>query len=141
MELDGFIIADAAVGAPDGKMYIHGGGITALKPAFVPWIQPQLAFMIRLLLEPDELAEAHTFRLAIVDPEREEVRAATEHEFGPIEDLLEPVEGEELVVQLMVTMTPIQFPREAVYSVELDVNGRRLRTMPLPVVAQPRPAG
>jgi hypothetical protein len=136
LELDSFLIADGAYGSPEGKIYIHGGGITRLNPLWVPWLQPQLAFMIRLKAEPEDFGEHHVVTIAFIDPAGEEgERSTIAHEFGPIGPP-EAIEGEDLFLQLFLTISPIPFNRAGLYHVAVRVDGDELRRDPFPINPQ-----
>ena len=72
MRLDFCIVAEAAH-ATGGKLYIHGGALSNIAPPALPWLQPQLAFVLRVELEEGEDHEDHEIRLVMCAPSGEQV--------------------------------------------------------------------
>jgi hypothetical protein len=144
MQLDTFMLADAATGTPDGKLFIHGGGITRINPPVLPWTQPQLAIVARLLMDPDDWDATHELQLLVLDPDGALVMPP-----APIPVTAPPrpqaAEGEEQYVQLALGLASPTFAREGTYRVELRLGERLLRSLPLSVVAvrpePPAPSG
>lgn len=50
MILESLLLADNAAAA-GGKLYVHGGGITRITPPTLPWVQPLLTVVLRLLAD------------------------------------------------------------------------------------------
>jgi hypothetical protein len=133
MRLDAFLLADAVSAPPDGKLYIHGGGLTVIRAPVVPFSTP-LGIAIRLLAEEAELERPHEFTLSIRDPEGGDVVPAMSFKTGPAtEERLE--EGEERFLQIAVNFGGLGFPVLGTYQIEFQADGEPVRTMALPVVA------
>jgi hypothetical protein len=133
VELTAFMIADAAYGSPDGKMFIHGASISRLMPPFVPWIQPQIAFVLRFRMdEGDSWHAKHTLGIDLLLPNGEGTSSSVRHRFGPIEKP-DYIEGEEEALQLVMTLTPVRFPSEGLYEIVLSLDGEPLTQRPFPV--------
>lgn len=135
MRLDFLLLADAATEA-GGKLYIHGAGITRLQVPNFPWAQP-LSLIARFVLESeaDAAAERH-FSFQVVDPSGNEL-------LPPLTATLHPkdatsgervVEGEQRYLQVILNMHTLQLITPGIYQLVVDVNGREVGRMSLPVV-------
>lgn len=138
MRLDALLIADAATAA-DGKLFIHGGGITRINPSRFPWGQ-SLAFVIHLVLDADDDPGAtHTLAIELRDPAGNHVIPAGAHTLPPVE-VYKAVPGEVLSYAIAATYTNVVFPQEGLYEVRVLVDGVQLRDFPLPAVYSPVPS-
>jgi len=60
-------LADAALGHPDGKMYVLGGGIdTVFSPTF-PFIAQPLSIVLKAEFEPDESDSPHLVEVQLLN--------------------------------------------------------------------------
>lgn len=133
MRLEAFLLADAATATPDGKLYIHGGGITRLTAAVLPLVS-QLALVVRLAVDVDDFKQEHTFSFSLADPDGGIVVPPVPLKVAAQEPPKLP-EGEERFLQLAIGLGPVTFSRAGLYRLKLTVNNRTLRSMNLPVVA------
>jgi Family of unknown function (DUF6941) len=72
VKLDSFMLADAAL-ATDGKLYVHGGGLREITPPGLPWLHPQLAYVLRVEIEDGDETRDHEIRIAMRAPSGEEL--------------------------------------------------------------------
>jgi hypothetical protein len=134
MRLDAFLLADAASAPPDGKFYLHGGGITRFTVPVLPFTIPQIGVFVRLEVNEAEIQTEHRFRLSMIDPDGISVLPPQEFAAGPFEPAaLEP--GEERYVALALNLGGITFGRPGLHRFEFHIDGELLRSTPLPVVA------
>jgi len=63
VQLTTALLADAAIATPDGKLYIHGGGIDTILVPRVPVLHPTLALALSVLVEMDD--RGHDLRVDI----------------------------------------------------------------------------
>ena len=135
MELDSFLLADAASVA-DGKLYVHGGGITRIAAPELPWVHPQLAIVIRLRLDPDDLQDkGATLQVRLFAPDGSFVVPNADVPL-PAGQRTPKAEGEEGFAQVVLTVAPVPFEREGTYLLEVALDGRPIREMRIPVVLQ-----
>lgn len=139
MELDTLLVADAAAATPDGKLFIHGGGITRISAPMIPWTQPQLAVVARLRMNEEDWGRVHELQITVVDPNGAFIMPP-----APISVPAPPrppaPEGEEQYVQLALGLASPTFASEGIYRLELRLGEHVLRSLPLSVVAV-RPEG
>lgn len=138
MRLDTCLLADAATATPDGKLFIHGGGISRITPPVLPWTHPLLAVVLRFELEAGDADRTHELALALVSPKGDQM-------LSPVPTLEVPpqrtraVEGEESYLQAALQFATIPFASEGIYTLEVRVDGANVRSVPLAVVAPQTP--
>jgi hypothetical protein len=132
LELDTFMLADA-VSAHEGKVYLHGAGLTRINAVGLPVALPQLSVFARFRPDEEDLSRGHSLYLALLDPQGDPVVAPQELEIGP---LPRPTlaEGEEFFAQLVFTFAPVVFAIAGVYRFEFLVDGESVRSMTFPVI-------
>lgn len=128
------ILADAATATPDGKLFIHGGGITRITAATLPWVQPQIALVARFLMEDADFEQSHELQLSIADPSGALLVPPVPIEF-PQPTVPDVQEGEERFMQIALGLASLTFTTEGLYEVELRMDGEVVRSLPLAVVA------
>lgn len=111
MKIDTLLLADAAT-ASEGKIYVHGGGLTNITPPFFPWTHPQLAIVFRVVVEPGDEAEDHEMVIEILDPEGAAV--VPELKVPMPRDSIPPREEEDEVIYLMGALTLAGLPLQTV---------------------------
>lgn len=134
MRLDAFLIADAVSAPPDGKFYLHGGGITRFTLPVLPFTLPQLGVFIRFEIDEGEFDEPRQFRLTFTDPGGVLLVPPQEFASAPLESAsLES--GEERYVAIALTLGGLTFGRAGLHRLDFHLDGDLVRSMPLPVVA------
>jgi uncharacterized protein DUF6941 len=133
MRLDAFLLADVVTAPPDGKVYVHGGGLTRITAPVLPFTLPQLGILARFAIEASELERPHDFAFSLTDADGNDVIPPGELRSAPIAPPEVP-EGEEHYLQLALNLTGITFPTAGVYHFELRADGEPVKTMTLPVV-------
>lgn len=137
MELNALLIADAVSAPPDGKFYIHGGGLTRLIVPALPCPIPQLGVLVRLEIDESEIGETHEFRFGLTDPDGVLVGAHPNFRAeipGPGPEAPEPVEGEQRFVVLAMNLAGITVGRRGLHRFEFYLDNELRGTVPLPVV-------
>jgi hypothetical protein len=132
MRLETLIMADNAAAA-EGKLYLHGAGISRITPPQIPWPHPMLSFVIRLEAHSmEDFLAPHELTLAIEDPDGGLLlppRTLTLMHNEPPALL----EGEPLYANLVFTVAPILFVKEGLHTVKVELDGEPAAAVPLPV--------
>jgi hypothetical protein len=139
MRVDVFLLADAATVA-DGKLYVHGGGITRINTHVLPLLVPT-TLTVRFAMEARELEEAHRFSWVVRNPDGSLLMPEAVLDSSPGEKA-ELIEGEEGYLQLTIQM-PLMVQHAGVHRVTFSVDGEIVRDMTVPVVlleSSPTPA-
>lgn len=132
LNLDTFLLADHAVAAPDGKLYINGGGITRLTAPVVPFALPFLSVVLRFAFSHSDVGD-HFLLIRLQDPQAVDMLPADPSEFlvpepdGPKE--------EEHFVQVVMSFGGIPILMRGTYQFTIEVNGKVIREFRLPVVS------
>jgi hypothetical protein len=118
-----FILADGAQEA-NGKLYILGGGWDTLYSRAFPFVQPQLALAIKLVIPWGATAEPHELLVALVDedgasvlpePPRLQFNVGRPHNAEP---------GDEVSMPFTITLGQLTIARPGRYSFLLHIDGR-----------------
>lgn len=136
MRLNALLIADAVSAPPDGKFYIHGGGLTRLTVPAFPFPVPQLGVFVRLEIEEHEVGEMHEFAFEFTDPDGDPVGPGARFEAQippPLPGFPELEEGEQRFVVLALNIGGISVGRRGLHTFAFRVDGEALGTVPLPV--------
>ena len=134
-----FFAADHAAVAPDGKIYVNGGGISLLRfPAF-PATLPTIGIAAILELPFHDLMRDHTIRVGMVGPGDQELSVRVEAQFRSA-PTPEAQFGESSLVPFAVTVANVEFPAPGRYALVLwfdNVEKKRygLRAIQTPIVA------
>lgn len=134
MILDTLLLADAATATPDGKLFIHGGGITQLNPPALPWVQPLITVVVRLRMEEDDWDQPHQMQLEVSNPSGTPIMPPS-----PINVEATPqpeaTEGEDQFLQMALAIANPIFTEEGLYRFDLTIDGELARSMPVAVKA------
>jgi hypothetical protein len=133
MRLDAFLLADAASAPPDGKFYIHGGGLSRFVVPMIPY-PLGVALFIRLEVEEEELAAAHHFRVTVHGPVGLNI-APLEFVAHPWEDAPPLLAGEKRFVQVALNL-PLAIVRTGLYRIELHADGELMESLPIPLILE-----
>lgn len=132
MRFETLMLADNAA-AVQGKLYIHGGGITRLTPPQLPWAHPMLTFVLQVVGDDvDDLRGQHQLRLIVADPQGGFI-------VGPADVTLqhdaplELLEGEALIAYVSITVAPLLLATEGVHMIHVELDGEHVADLPLPV--------
>jgi hypothetical protein len=131
MRLDTLILADAASTPPDGKFYIHGGGLTRFVVPQLPY-PLGVAVFLRFEVSDEEMRKRHRFRVLV---------------FGPVGLNIQPIEfeseatrkppplleGEPRFIQVALNL-PLLIGRVGMYRIEVYVDDELIRAHPVPLV-------
>jgi hypothetical protein len=138
LRLNALLVADAVSAPPDGKFYIHGGGLTRLTVPIIPFPIPQLGVFVRLEVGEDEdlIGSVHEFRFALTDPDGVALGVPPKFQAaipGPPPGAPGPEPGEQRFVVLAVNLAGIIVGRTGLHTLEFHVDDELLGEVPLPV--------
>ena len=122
-----FFAGDHAAVAPDGKIYVNGGGIGVLRFAAFPATLPSLGIVAILELAFHDLMQDHTIRVGLRGPSGEELPVRVEARFRAA-PTVEAQFGEPGFVPFAVTVTNVEFPSPGAYTLVLWVDNAERQT-------------
>ena len=132
-----FIVAEAAY-ASEGKLYIHGGALTNIAPPGFPWMHPQLALVLRLVVVPDDFETEHSIHVALYDDERNEITPSLLVPVLP--ESMPPMQvNRPMHLNAALTIANVTFERPGFYDFVVSVDGVEVGSERL-VVHEPRSA-
>jgi hypothetical protein len=82
MELETILLADAASTA-EGKLYVHGGGLTRLTPPMLPWLHPQITVVLIFRTDEADLGQTRRLQLTLTAPDESLAMPAALSSPGP----------------------------------------------------------
>jgi hypothetical protein len=133
MELDTFLLADAATVTPDGKMFVHGGGLTRIAVPALPWTQPQLALVMRFRMEESDWDAAHQLQVSLAAPDGTAVIPPGSIEV-PVGNQPETLENEESFLQIALSIASVPFLNQGIYTFRLALDGEPRGSLSLAVI-------
>lgn len=134
-----FSLCDHATVPPDGKVYIHGGGVNQVFVPQLPGMIRNLWLMVRLSIPWHMLGEPHTVRIRSLDLDRNPI--------GPTDPLITtPFElgkppghrpGDESAINICVELTGLQVEEPMTIRFHLSVDDEVIGSLPLKVQLLP----
>jgi hypothetical protein len=131
-----FFAADHAVVAPDGKIYVNGGGIGLLRFAAFPATLATLGIVAILELPFHDVMHDHTIRVGLRGPSHEELPVRVEARFRAA-PTLEAQFGEPGFVPFGVTVTNVELLSPGAYTLVLWFDNVEKQTYRFHVIQTP----
>lgn len=128
MKLRNFIVADAVDFGSGGKVFIHGGGVTEIQAAKLPWPQPQLSVLVTLQPEDEAPGTDHVISVRFLREDGSPLGPELESNFriGPRE---EPHETGGF--HFGAGFAGVVFPEAGLYWVQVSVDETEIDRVPL----------
>ena len=134
-----FTLCDHAAVPPDGKVYIHGGGIHQLYVPQIPGPLRALFLVVRLSIPWHMLGEPHTVTVRVLDLDRNPI--------GPVDPLLAtPFElgrppghrpGDESAFNMCAELNGLAVQQPMTLRFHLSVDDEPIGSLPLKVLQMP----
>ncbi len=138
-----FTLCDHAAVPPDGKIYIHGGGVHQLFVPQIPGPLRTLFLMVRLSIPWHMLGEPHTVKIRVLDLDRKPV--------GPVDPLITtPFElgrpaghrpGDESAINICAELNGLTIHQPMTLRFHLLVDDQTIGSLPLKVGQMATPGG
>jgi len=129
MDLSFAFFADSAVVPPDGKLYVLGGGFSALSMATLPG-RAAFAVVAGFRFNAADVGQAHQVELRLTDSQGKLVLAPVVLQFQAAGAKLVP--GQEVSIST-VTILQLMFGEPGVYATEFWTGGNRIGSVSLSV--------
>jgi hypothetical protein len=134
-----FTLCDHASVPPDGKIYIHGGGVHQLYVPQIPGPLKTLFLVVRLSIPWHMLGEPHTVHIRALDLDRRPI--------GPVDPLIStPFElgkpaghrpGDESAINICAELTGLSVAQPMTLRFHLLVDDETIGSLPLKVAQMP----
>jgi hypothetical protein len=133
MRLDTILIADAVSTPGDGKFYIHGGGYSRIEISGLPAPIP-IGVFVRFQVEDDDEQTEHRFCITLIGPAGVPNTFPIEGEAVPPSDNAQDLLENEPQYLDVAVQIPAVAVREGLYRIQVELDGKMMREVPLPVV-------
>lgn len=134
------VLADSAVANPqDGKLYILGGGISAIGVQRFPAQHPALSLALGVEFAPSECGRPHTLEVTFLDPDGTPLLPKLTQQFVPQKNAVDGTlpTGWQAVINFQ--QLPFQKPGDNAFSIVID--GQEVVSLPLRIFAMQAAAG
>ena len=132
-----FTLCDHAVVPPDGKIYIHGGGVHTLYVGQIPGPLRSLYLVARLSIPWHMLGEPHTVKIHALDLDRKPISPTDPLITTPFELGRPPGHrpGDESAVNICAELNGLTIQEPMTIRFHLLVDDELIATLPLKVLA------
>ncbi len=134
-----FTLCDHATVPPDGKLYIHGGGVHQLFLQQIPGALRTLFLVARLSIPWHMLGEPHTVHIRALDLDRKPLGAVDPLITTPFELGKPPGHrpGDESAINICAELSGLAVPQPMTIHFHLEVDERPIAVLPLKVIQVP----
>ena len=134
-----FTLCDHATVSPDGKIYIHGGGVNQLFVPQIPGPLRALWLMVRLAIPWDMLSEPHTVKIRALDLDRNAIGANDPLITTPFELGKPPGHrpGDESAINICAELSGLSVDQPMTLRFHLMVDDETVGSLPLKIVHMP----
>jgi uncharacterized protein DUF6941 len=127
------MLADFALGHPDGKAYILGGGIDILRPATLPVVLPNISFIAKIEFTPAETGRPRVIEVVPLDSDARPLGPPARVDVTPQQNPDYP--GLPVSVQVVLNFRDFKVERAQTLAFAVLVDGHEVASVPLHVIA------
>src|SRR4030081_1708022 len=138
-----FTLCDHAAVPPDGKIYIHGGGVHQLYVPQIPGPLRTLYLVVRLSIPWHMLGEPHTVTIHALDLDRKSISSSDPMITTPFE-LGKPAghrPGDESAINICAELNGLTIQQPMTIRFHLLIDDQLIASIPLKVLQMPTPVG
>jgi len=132
------MLADVALGHPDGKVYILGGGVEILKPPALPFVVPNISFVAKIEFTPAETGRPRVIEVVPLDSDARQLGPPARVDITPQQNPEYPGLPVSVQIVLNIRDLPIERPQSLAFAVLVD--GHEVASVPLHIIAPRAPA-
>jgi hypothetical protein len=137
MELAFAITAHAAEVTPDGKIWVLGGDFEVIHAPGFPVVQPAMALVVKIRLQPMECDQEHHLRVELIDQDAHPLREAVTLPFTPRLDPNRP--GRALSLSMVLNFQALRFETSGDYAFVILVDDAQIGNVPLTLQSTAQP--
>lgn len=137
MELAFAITAHAAEVTSDGKIWVLGGDFEIIHTPGFPVVQPAMALVVKIRLQPMECDQEHHLRVEMIDEDAHPLREPITLPFTPRLDPNRP--GRALSLSMVLNFQNLQFATPGDYAFVILVDDIQIGSVPLTLQPMPQP--
>jgi tetratricopeptide (TPR) repeat protein len=128
-------LADHAVAADDGRIYMIGGGIDRLAAGVFPAVVPHLSLAVKFLMSPEERSQEHSVQVRLMDPAGHPIMAPMGLLIPTSDQAGSPASKESTQVetpyQFVYNMRDLRFEAQGAYWFSVELDSRELGPLAL----------
>jgi hypothetical protein len=138
-----FTLCDHAVVPPDGKIYIHGGGVHTLYAGVIPGTLKSLYLVVRLSIPWHMLGEPHTVKIHALDLDRKPISSTDPLITTPFELGKPPGHrpGDESAINICAELNGLVIQQPMTIRFHLTIDDEPIASLPLKIMEMPMPVG
>ncbi len=125
-------LADFALGHPDGKIYVIGGGWDTIQVANLPAAHPHLALVLKMEFAPAECGQQHTIAIHPLDADGAPFLPVATMQVTPQKNPKYP--HLPVGVQYVLNIQGLLLTKEGEYAFSILVDSQEAASIPLRVV-------
>ena len=129
------MLADFALGHPDGKLYILGGGVEILKPPALPFVVPNISFVAKIEFTPAETGRPRVIEVVPLDSDGRPLGPPARVDVTPQQNPQYP--GLPVSVQVVLNIRDLPIERAQSLAFAVLVDGHEVASVPLHIIAPP----
>lgn len=127
------MLADFALGHPDGKVYILGGGLEILRPPALPFVVPNISFVAKIEFTPAETGRPRVIEVVPLDSDARPLSPPTRVDVTPQQRTEYP--GLPVSVQVVLNIRDLTIEKAQTLAFAVLVDGHEMASVPLHVPA------
>lgn len=136
MRIAYLLLADHALAADDGRLYLIGGGIDRLGAAQFPVILPHLSLAMKFYLDPAEAMAEHTIQVRLVNPNDKPIISPMGQVLAPSSPLA-PIPSP---YHFVYNIRDVPFQDAGHYQLSVEFDQRELGPLPLTIEVSETPS-
>ena len=126
------LLADVALAHPDGKIYMLGGGIEILRPPSLPFVLPNMSFVVKIEFSPAETGRERLIEVIPMDSDGRPVSPPARVTITPTRNPEYP--GLPVSTQIVLNMRDLPIEQAGSLAFAVLVDGHVVASVPLHVI-------
>jgi hypothetical protein len=127
------MLADYALGHADGKVYILGGGLEIVKAPVIPFVIPNISFVVKIEFTPAEAGRPRVIEVVPLDSDARPLSPPTRVEVTP--QPRPEFQGLPVSVQVVLNIRDLKIERAQTLAFAVLVDGHEVASVPLHILA------
>lgn len=133
MQIEYAFLADAAA-APEGKLYVLGGGFDEIFAENFPAVHPTMTLVVKARLGPTECDRRHEMEVDLWDEDGKSIANFSTH-FERPRHPTSPTR--DVFVQTVANLVGLPFPHAGTYTFRISIDGAELKVLNLGLSQRP----
>ncbi|HLZ95809.1 MAG TPA: hypothetical protein VKT20_10815 [Candidatus Dormibacteraeota bacterium] len=126
------MLADFALGHADGKVYILGGGLEIVRAPALPFVIPNISFVVKVEFTPAEAGRPRVIEVMPLDSDASPLGPPTRVEVTPQQR--SEFQGLPVSVQVVLNIRDLKIERAQTLAFAVLVDGHEVASVPLHIL-------